>query len=54
MVEICITLHKEGRIDERLHWYYHFFNSRLKRVHDNRDRGHITLENGGVVKRRLQ
>jgi hypothetical protein len=54
MVEGCITLHKESRIDQRLHWYDHFFNSRLKRMHDNRDRGHITLDNGGEVRRGLQ
>jgi hypothetical protein len=45
-------LYKESGIDQRLHWYDPLFNSRLKRMHDNRDRGHITLDNGGEVRRR--
>jgi hypothetical protein len=53
MVEGCITLHKESRIDQRLHWYEHLINSRLKRMSDNRDRGHTTLDDKGVVRRLL-
>jgi hypothetical protein len=53
MVERCITLYKESRIDQRLHWYDHFFNTRLKRMHDSRGRGHITLDNEGEFQERI-
>jgi hypothetical protein len=49
MIEECITFQKESWTNQRLHWYDHFFNSRLKRMRDNKDRGHITLNNEVMV-----
>jgi hypothetical protein len=47
MTERCITLFRESRVDQRLHWCGHFFNYRLKRMRGNGGKRRFLLDKGG-------
>jgi hypothetical protein len=51
MNEGHITLFRESRIDQSLHWCDHFFNYRLKRMHSNGDKRCLTLDKCGEVRK---
>jgi hypothetical protein len=51
MNEGHITLFRESRIDQILHWCDHFFNYRSKRMHSNDEKRCFTLDKGAKVRR---